>query len=215
MTSSHRQSADDKGEERLRSSWLALVEVLARIDRERYHWPIGRTAFQKLVYFATEAGIPTGLRFERGSYGPFSAELKPLVTRLVNNGLIQEEQLGEMSSVRPGPTYGDAVKAYEDELREWEPIIERLVDLFLRMRTQDAEVATTVFFAAHSLAESADSEPSEIEVLEEVKQWKQRRRPPLADEEIAQAIRNLNVLEWLNVRPSSDLPLPEAVTVDV
>lgn len=203
------------GAPKITAAQVALVEILARIDSEPYHWPIGRTSFQKLAYFASESGIPTGLHFERGSYGPFSAELKPLITRLVNNGLIREEQLGSMFSVRPGPTYRDAARAFRDELQTWEPTIERIVDLFLRMRSQQAEVAATVHFAAHTLAESSPATPSETDVLEEVKRWKQRRRPPLSDEEIAQAIRGLNALRWLSVRPSPDLPLAEAATADV
>src|SRR5437588_7422307 len=41
--------------------WVALVAIIEQVSKERYHWPIGRVGFQKLAYFATEAGIPTGL----------------------------------------------------------------------------------------------------------------------------------------------------------
>jgi uncharacterized protein YwgA len=158
-------------------AWVALVEILARIDREPYHWPVGRIMFQKIAYFATESGLPTGLHYARGSYGPFAPDLKPLVTRLVNNGLIREEEHGRMFVVKPGPTYADAVRAYKDDLERWEPIIERVVDLFLRMRTEQAEVAATAHFAATVLAREGTSSPAESDVLAEVKRWKQRRRP--------------------------------------
>ena len=39
-----------------------------------------------------------------------------------------------------------------------EPIIERVVDLFLRIHTRQAEVAATVHFAAHRLV-ATDTEP--------------------------------------------------------
>lgn len=200
---------------RINPAWVALVEILARINREPYHWPVGRIAFQKIAYFATDSGLPTGLRHIRSSYGPFASELKLLVTRLVNNGLLQEEKLGRMFSVGPGPTYEDATRSYRTELERWEPIIQRVADLFLRMRTQQAEVAATVHFAARSLTARAQDKPSEIEVLEEVNRWKQKRRPPLKEEEVARAIRNLNLLGWLEVRPSADLPLPEEALLDV
>jgi hypothetical protein len=64
---------------------VALVAILSRINREPYRWPIGRTSFQKIAYFASEQGIPTGLHYRRDSYGPFAADLKPLVSRLVNH----------------------------------------------------------------------------------------------------------------------------------
>ena len=40
-------------------------------------------------------------------------------------------------------------------------------------------------------------------------QWKRRRRPPLSENEVASHIRNLAALGWIDVKASSDLPLPE------
>ncbi len=131
--------------------YVCLVEILARIEREPYHWPVGRVTFQKIAYFATEMGLPTGLHFVRGSYGPFSPEVQSLVTSLVNNGLIHEVQLGKMFAVKVGPTYKDAVQTFGPELEQWESIINRITDLFLRMRTHEAEVAATVHFTAQAL----------------------------------------------------------------
>jgi uncharacterized protein YhdP len=47
--------------------------------------------------------------------------------------------------------------------------------------------------------------------LEGVRQWKQRR--PLKEEEVGQAIRDLNLLGWINAELSSDLPLPQEAMV--
>lgn len=46
-------------------------------------------------------------------------------------------------------------------------------------------------------------------VLEGMRQWKQGRRPPLKEEDVSQAIRDLNLLGWINAELSPDLPLPE------
>lgn len=191
---------------------VALVSVVSRITREPYHWPVGRTMFQKKAYFLTESGIPTGLEFQRGSYGPFASDLKPLTARLINNGLITETKRGGMFVVTPGPTYPDARERYKQQLREWAPEIEKVADLFLRLRrTVDAEIAATVHFAAKELAARANSNgaPSELDVFEEVKRWKKRRKPPLDDDQIATTIRYLNILSWMNLPASPDLPVPE------
>jgi hypothetical protein len=45
-------------------------------------------------------------------------------------------------------------------------------------------------------------------VLLSVLDWKQKRRPPIEKGEVALAIRNLAALRWLDVKPSSDLPIP-------
>src|SRR5207249_8437688 len=99
---------------------------------------------------------------------------------------------GQQLSVRPGPTHRDAAREYRAELHGWEPVIEAIVDLFLRMQTRQAEIAATIHFAARSLRGDALFRPSESEVLQAVQLWKQRRKPPLNDEDIARAIRNLN-----------------------
>jgi hypothetical protein len=44
----------------LNPAWVALVEILARIEQQPYHWPVGRTLFQKITYVATNEGLPTG-----------------------------------------------------------------------------------------------------------------------------------------------------------
>ena len=202
------------GPERVKPAWVALVEILSRLEQEPYHWPVGRTTFQKIAYIATQEGLPTGLHYQKSSFGPFSPELKGVITRLVNNGLIGEEQLGRMFAVKVGPTFEDARKAYLSDLAKWESIIEKTADLFMRMQTKQSEVVATVLFAANTLVKRKKEQPSETEVLTEVMQWKQRRRPKLDDKEVAYTIRNLAALKWLKVKPSSDLPIPDEIIAE-
>lgn len=197
---------------KIEPGFIAIIEVLSRIEKEPYHWPIGRTMFQKIAYFATVFGLRTGLHYTRSSFGPFASELKTKITKLVNNGLIKEEQLGKMFSVKIGPTYQDAVKAYKKELEADHPIIERLTDLFLRMNTtRQAEIASTVHFAAESIKKEAQDKPSESDVLKAVMEWKQKRRPSFDEVEVARTIRNLASLGLLSVKPSNELPVKEEV----
>lgn len=199
----------------VKPAWIALVEALRRIESEPYHWPVGRVTFQKMAYVATREGLPTGLHFERRSFGPFSNELKAQITRLINNGLVKEERLGRMFVVKVGPTFPDARRAYLDSLNEWNATIDRIVDLFCRTKTDQAEMIATVMFSASLLASQRKDRPSECDVLRDVKEWKQRHRPPLEEQDIAYTIRNLAALGWLDVTPCSDLPLPEEVMAGV
>jgi len=201
--------------ERVKPAWIALVEILRRIEQQPYHWPVGRTMFQKITFIATEVGLPTGLGYKRGSYGPFSPDVKPLMVKLINNGLIREERMGQMLTLKIGPTYEDARRAYEHDLGSWEEIIDRVADLFMRMNTERAEVAATVRFAANELAASREQQPSEREVFDAVMDWKQWRRPPIDRALVASTIRNLAALGWLKVHASADLPLPEAATLEI
>lgn len=197
--------ATSLGGSRVRPAWVALIEILDRISQEPYHWPVGRTTFQKIAYFATSSGLPTGFNYERGSYGPFAPGLKTVITGLVNQGLIEEKQLGRMFRVKPGSTFTDARQLCGNELAQWTAIIDHVADLFLRMQTRDAEIAATVHFAAKSLAEQTHTKPQEIAVVDEVMRWKQKRRPPLNRDEVSITTRYLNVLGWLDLVPSRDL----------
>ena len=203
------------GSFKITPDWIAIVEILARIENEPYHWPVGRTTLQKIAYFATEVGLSTDLVYSQGSYGPYAPRLKFKITQLANNGLIREERLGSMFHIIIGPTFRDARKAYRKGIDEKENAINQVVNLFLRMKTRQAEAAATVHFATRLLTEKIGEKPTECQVLHYVQDWKQRRNPPLEREELAKTIRNLAALGWLKVKPSKDLPLPDEVLAEV
>ncbi|KFZ44318.1 Appr-1-p processing protein [Smithella sp. SC_K08D17] len=203
-------SAEMPNPQWIKPAWIALVEILNRIEQQPYHWPVGRTTFQKIAFVATMEGLPTGLAFMKSSYGPFSPKLREMITKLVNHELIREQKYGRMFMVKTGQTFADAKKAYENEIVKWEPIIEKTVDLFVRMNTMQAEIVSTVLFAEKELKRNGKDKPAETDVLSYVLQWKQKRRPALDSENVAQTIRNLAVLKWLNVQHSSSLPVLES-----
>ena len=206
--------SDFKPQSRIEPADVALAAIVSRIGREPYHWPVGRIRLQKIAYFATEVGLPTGLEFERGNYGPFSKELKKRIAKLVNNGLLVEHLQGRMIVVTPGPTYGDARESNKPLLKQWIERIERVADLILRLPTNDeAELAATVHFVYVELKEqkrSGSRSISECEIAHRVAEWK----PQMAREQIAKSVRNLNLLEWISAEASdagSFVELNEAV----
>lgn len=200
---------------RVGAAYVALVEILRRLQEQPYHWPVGRTIFQKLAYVATEAGLPTGLKHTKGSFGPFARGFKGEITKLVNNGLIEEERHGRMFVVKVGRTLGDAKREYDRQLQQWGPIINGTFDLFMRLNTRQSELVATVLFAAKSLAEARGQRPTEQDVLDEVMEWKSRKRRPFMTEEVALAIRSLAALGWIDLEASTKLPLPEESLSDV
>jgi len=198
------------GNSRMEPAWIALAAIVSMIEKEPYHWPVGRTTFQKIAYFATTLGLPTGLDYHRGSYGPYAEGLKSVTARLMNNGILQERKSGRMFQLQLGPAYRDARNEYLFKLKQWRDIIEKVADLFLRLpSTGQAEIAATVHFAAQQLKHGLKRKPLEQEVLNEVMQWKIRRRPPIKAEDVAEGIRDLNTLGLIEVEPSEDLPLDE------
>jgi O-acetyl-ADP-ribose deacetylase (regulator of RNase III)/uncharacterized protein YwgA len=198
---------------RVQPGWIALIEILKRIEQQPYHWPVGRVMFQKLAYFATERGIETGLTYARGSYGPFASELKSVTSKLMNNGLLREEPRGRMLEVLVGEAHVAAATAFRDALREWEEPINEVAELMSRFTTADAEIAATVHFAWQQLVERTGAIPKEAAVVEEVMAWKLRRRPPLEERAVAEAVRALSMLDWIRVSASDDLPVDEEALV--
>jgi O-acetyl-ADP-ribose deacetylase (regulator of RNase III)/uncharacterized protein YwgA len=196
-------------------AWVALVEILRLIEEQPYHWPVGRTIFQKIAYVATQQGLPTGFVYQKGSFGPFCKELKNAETKLVNNNLLQEERAGRMFMVKVGPNFMRIRKDFESLLSKWTLIIEKTTDLFMRMNTDQAEIVATVIYAADSLKKKAKGSLTENQLLDSVMQWKQKRRPPLDKSVVASIIRNLGMLRWLDVKPDSSLPVAEDECVPV
>ena len=52
-------------------------------------------------------------------------------------------------------------------------------------------------------------------MLAEVMAWKQRRRPPLDESEVAEEIRALNLFGWLGLETSPELPVSMEAMLDV
>ncbi len=195
--------------------WIALVEILRRVQTQPYHWPIGRVTFQKLTYAAVASGLPLDIEFKRGSFGPFSPSLKQMVSRLMSNGLIIEEQIGQTFEVKVGKRFDSAIRAYASELVQWESIIGKVADLFARTTTHQAEVIATVLYAAHELEANSSRRIGEAEVVSAVLGWKLRRRPPLSPVEVAYTVRNLAALKWLDLEPNAAEILPYEIPAEL
>jgi len=196
----------------LNPSWLALVEILYELEKHPYHNPVGRTIFQKIGYVATEQNLPTQFRYLQGSYGPFSDDIIKAISVLANNGLICEEKEGKMFRLSVGPNYNQVRVKREDAIEKYRKIINRTADLFARMDTKQAEIATTIFYSTRQVKkQKKTSEVTECDILEYVMEWKKRRRPPYDKNMVASAIRNLAILKWLKVSFSDDLPVHNEV----
>lgn len=192
---------DSEQQWRLEPWLVAIAETVRRLESLRYHWPVGRIMLQKIVYFATVIGLPTGLEFQRASFGPFAPDLEAAVGRLQNNGILTEHQRGRMIEVRTSSAFDDARMSYSDQLDKWNDLIDHLVDLVARFDTTRAEIAATVHYASQDLRNQLGRKPTVAEVLDYVEDWKRRRSPRLERTEILRAVVSLGTQGWLQVDP--------------
>ncbi len=189
---------------KLNPAWIALIEIVYRIEKQKYHLPVGRTIFQKIAYVATVLGLPTELKHVRGSYGPYCADLNEVKSRLANSGLMNESKLGNMFHITSGPMYKETRIEYVHDIREWDNWIDKTVDLFSRLDTDSAELVASVLFVEKELKKRSKSF-FEKDILDEVMKWKQKRRPPLNEHDVAETIRNLGILKWIDAKPTVGL----------
>lgn len=195
-------------------AWLVLVEILSELEKHPYHNPVGRTIFQKIAYVATEQKVPTQLVFNQKSYGPFSVGIKRLISELANNNLVIEKMEGQMFRLYVGPHYPLFRQKWFAAIEQYRKVIERTADLFARMDTNQAEIATTIFFTSRILKKQTNGRRiSEQEIFDYVLEWKKRRRPPISQQDVASSIRNLAMLRWLDVDYSDGLPVPSELEI--
>lgn len=200
-TVQHPSDGSSSDEPFVEPAWIAIAEVVRRIESKRHHWPVGRTRLQKIAYFLTCLGVPTKLSYGRGAYGPYTPDLKAIESRLVNNGLLETARLGQMIAFKPGPTLDDAVQAYSAQLTEWEEPISRVTDLCERLVTRESEIAASVHLVAEELRDSLGRTPTEEEVQDEVLRWKPGR---LSRRDIQVSVETMALLRWIRVEPSKE-----------
>lgn len=199
---------NDKPSPKFIPEWLVLIEILEQIKQNPYHRPIGRTFLQKIGYIATAQGVPTGLKYAEGSYGPFSEDLKKAITIMANNNLIIEEHSGTSFLYHAGNAYPKMRDKYQDLFHKYQKIIKKTTDLFMRMDTNQAEIVSTVLYSSRKIKKNKPTdEVNEKDIFDYVMKWKKRRHPPLKESDVASAVRNLVMLQWLKAKYSPELPV--------
>jgi uncharacterized protein YwgA len=96
------------------------MEILRELEAQPYANPVGRTIFQKIAYVVTEMGIPTGFHFNKGSYGPFSGDVKLALHDFANRNWLGEQQLGRMIALRVAPLYEKDRERYQVQIQDYQ-----------------------------------------------------------------------------------------------
>jgi uncharacterized protein YwgA len=200
---------DGKGRSygKLNPSWVPLMEVLRELGAQPYANPVGRTIFQKIGYVVTEMGVPTGFEFSKGSYGPFSDDVKTALHDFANRNWLHEEQLGRMIALRVGKQYDKDRDRFADQIELHQKKISKAVDLFSRIKsTEQAEEVVTVLFAIRQLKQAKPGDDvTEEQLLNFILDWKKSWKNDEKKQAVASAIRNLVVLGWMRVQIGESL----------
>lgn len=181
--------------------WYLILQVVRELNEREYALKVGRTIFQKICYVITRNGVDTGFIFSKGSYGPFSAQVKDSITVLANANLILEEQLGRMISLK----VSDDVEVKRDKFSdaEWDAV-RKTVDLFGRVKSTDqAEVIATVLFSYDQLEKRMEC-ISDKDVYDFVLDWKPHWKGE-KEFEVCETIHNMAMLSLMKIAHSQQL----------
>lgn len=184
---------------KVKPEWIIILKVVKNLGEIKYAKPVGRTIFQKICFAAEQENI-ANFNFRQESYGPFSPEIKPTLSTLANNNIIHENEVGQMIELKIGKEYEKFEKKYEKEIKDNLDKIQKITDLFQRIRnTEQAEEVATVLWIERKLKKKNEI-ISDSQVIEKIIKWK----PKWQDEEklmhIYDAILNLNLLGWTNIK---------------
>ena len=202
-------SLEGKGRrlEKMNPGWAALIEVLKELEDQPYAPPVGRTIFQKICFVITELGVPTGFQFGKGSYGPFSADVKPALHDFANRNWVQERPLGRMVALHVGEQFSKDRSKFADEIERYRKSIDKTVDLFSRIKnTEQAEEVLTVLFASQQVKKGdKNADVEEQQIYDYILDWKKTWQEPAKKESVAEAVRSLALLGWIRVKPSTSM----------
>lgn len=202
-------SLEGKGRrhEKMNPGWVTLIEVLKELEDQPYAPPVGRTIFQKICYVVTELGVTTGFEFGKGSYGPFSADVKPVLHDFANRNWLQEKPLGRMVALSVGEQFEKERSKFLSEIEKHRKTIDKTVDLFSRIKnTEQAEEVLTVLYASRQVKKGDRmANVEEQQIYDYILEWKKTWDTPEKREAIASAIRNLALLGWIRVKASASM----------
>ena len=186
---------------RVNTKWYLILQVVQELNNRKYALMVGRTIYQKICYVLTRNGVDTGFVFSKGSYGPYSPQVKESLAALANANLIVEKQLGKMISL----SVSDGVEIHKDKFSDTElEAVKKTVDLFGRVRnTEQAEIITTVLYSFDQLIKKME-QVSDKDVYDYVISWKPHWKLE-KEYELCNTIQNMAMLSLMNIKCSGEL----------
>jgi uncharacterized protein YwgA len=144
---------------------------------------LGRTAVQKLVYFAKALGVPIPCSFEIYTYGPYSDTVTFSVDSMLADDVLKDlsNDPQTYSNYRLGENSDEILNSYQSLIEPYRPVIDGVIRSLGSFKPQELELVATLHFVHHRLKQIWRRDPSKGEVLEEFRRVK---RGKFGDSEI-------------------------------
>lgn len=130
---------------------------------------LGRTAVQKLVYFAKALGVPIPCSFEIYTYGPYSDTVTFSVDSMLADDVLKDisNDPQTYSNYRLGDNADEVLNAYRPLIDPYRGKIDGVVQSLGSFKPQELELIATLHFIHHRLKQIGRHDPSREQVLQE------------------------------------------------
>jgi len=142
----------------------AIVELFNKWHPDRY---LGRTALQKLLYFAKALGVPLPFSFEIYTYGPYSDRVTFVAEAMLADETLQDtsKEPERYSNYRITERGKDLLERYSQHLEPHREVLEKVVRVFGRFDPNTLELIATLHFLARQVKRQWPEAPLKEEVL--------------------------------------------------
>ena len=162
---------------------------------------LGRTAMQKLVYFAKALGVPIPCSFEIYTYGPYSDEVTLTVDSLLaDDVLIDTSTRQHYSNYRPGKNADELLAKYHDLIGQHQETIDAVVRALGQFEPQKLELIATLHFVNHRLKQILRRPPEKAKVVEEFQRVKSGRFPSEQVDSYYDALKDIGLIQLIPFR---------------
>lgn len=128
----------------------AFLTGIVKSFEQRYPGQyLGRTAMQKMAYFAKVLGVPIPCSFGIYTYGPYSDTITFSVESLLADEVLVDRSTNpKYSNYRTGRNSAELLSAYAEEVEPHEDTINRIVEALGAFEPSDLELIATLHFVA-------------------------------------------------------------------
>lgn len=150
-----------------------LTAIVKSFEQQHPDEYLGRTAMQKLTYFAQVLGAPIPCSFGIYTYGPYSDTVTFAVESMLADEVLQDRSANpKYSNYRTGPAAERLLTLYDREIAPNLPKIDSVVSALGRFKPNELELIATLHFIARRQEQIVQTKPDKASVIREFKSIK-------------------------------------------
>jgi uncharacterized protein YwgA len=147
-----------------------LAAIVRSFEENHPRGYLGRTAVQKLAYFAKAMGVPIPCSFDIYTYGPYSDTVTfSMESLMADDVVVDRSPKPDYSRYSLGENAAELLHAFDREIGPHTSAIDRVVKALGGFKPQELEVIATLHFIARRQRQIRRIEPSKSDVIYEFK----------------------------------------------